>query len=204
MTCEITTLFLDIGNVLLTNGWDHHMREAAANKFSFDSKEFEKRHAQCFGTYELGKMTLDKYLEYTIFYTARSFSKTDFKEFIYLQSQAFNDMLNFFKKLKSKGSYKIVAVSNEGLELMKHRYQKFALGEIFDFVVCSSIVGLKKPDRAIYELALNLSMTKPAEVVYIDDRDILTEIAASYGFNVICHRSFEETKKILQSKYNIT
>ena len=29
----VTTLFLDVGGVLLTNGWDHHARRRAAKNF---------------------------------------------------------------------------------------------------------------------------------------------------------------------------
>jgi putative hydrolase of the HAD superfamily len=32
----ITTLFLDIGGILLTNGWDHNIRTHAADKFGLD------------------------------------------------------------------------------------------------------------------------------------------------------------------------
>jgi hypothetical protein len=55
-------LFVDLGGVLLTNGWDHTARKRAGKKFNLDYAEMEERHDQTFDTYEEGKLTLDEYL----------------------------------------------------------------------------------------------------------------------------------------------
>ena len=59
----ITTLFLDIGGVLLTNGWDHNIRKRAAEKFGLDYEEMNERHHLTFDTYEEGKLSLDEIFE---------------------------------------------------------------------------------------------------------------------------------------------
>ena len=41
----ITTLFLDIGGVLLTDGWDHHARKRAARNFKLEWAEMDGRHS---------------------------------------------------------------------------------------------------------------------------------------------------------------
>ena len=56
----ITTLFLDIGKVLLTNGWDRNGRQLAAEKFSLDFSEMDERHHLTFDTYEEGKLSLNR------------------------------------------------------------------------------------------------------------------------------------------------
>jgi hypothetical protein len=43
-TIPITTLFVDIGGVLLTNGWDHHARRRAAKHFKLNWAEMQERH----------------------------------------------------------------------------------------------------------------------------------------------------------------
>ena len=53
---SITTLFLDIGGVLFTNGWDHHARKRAAKHFKLELAEIEDRHHLKFDTYEEGKL----------------------------------------------------------------------------------------------------------------------------------------------------
>ena len=56
-TTPITALFLDVGGVLLTNGWDHHARRRTANHFKLKWAEMEERHALNFETHEEGRMT---------------------------------------------------------------------------------------------------------------------------------------------------
>jgi hypothetical protein len=60
---KITTLFLDIGGVLLSDGWTLDMRGQAAQTFDLDPVQLESLHHQVFATYELGKISLDEYLE---------------------------------------------------------------------------------------------------------------------------------------------
>ncbi len=57
---EIKTLFLDIGGVLLTNGWDHNSRQKAIEYFKLDGDEMNERHHLTFDTFEEGKLTLNE------------------------------------------------------------------------------------------------------------------------------------------------
>jgi len=196
---QYTTLFLDIGNVLLTNGWDHHMRARAAKLFNLDETEMNARHSLTFGTYEIGKITLDQYIERVVFYKSRSFSLEVFKTYMLEQSEPFQPMLDLMKELKKRYKLKIVAVSNEGKELMVHRVQKFNLKDFFDYFICSSFVHLRKPDLEIYQIALETSQTSPREVIYLDDRKMLVEIVESLGMKGIHHINYEETKLLLEN-----
>src|SRR5438132_13509959 len=83
----ITTLFLDVGGVLLTNGWDRHARQRAAERFGIDQQEMDERHHLNFDTYEIGKQSLDVYLRRVVFYAPRKFTPDDFKQFMFAQSQ---------------------------------------------------------------------------------------------------------------------
>ena len=65
-TTPITTLFLDVGGVLLTNGWGHQSRALAAKAFDLNLEEIEDRHHLTFDTYEVGKLTLEEYLSRTV------------------------------------------------------------------------------------------------------------------------------------------
>ena len=67
----VTTLFLDIGGVLLTDGWDG--RRHAAKAFKLDSAEMEERQHMTFETYQEGKLTLEDYLDLIVFGQKRSF-----------------------------------------------------------------------------------------------------------------------------------
>lgn len=194
---EIKTIFLDIGSVLLTNGWDTHSRKLASKKFDLDYEDFTERHSYLFALYEEGKITLDNYLDKTIFYSERHFSRTDFKNFIFSQSHAIPEMIQLFHSLKTKHKFRLVSLNNEGLELSIYRVKTFALDKLFDFFITSCFVHLRKPDENIYKLALNLSFSKPEECIFIDDRYFNVETAASVGINAFQHTSFKETKEIL-------
>ncbi len=69
---RITTLFLDIGGVVLTDGWDHHARRRAATHFRLEWPEMEARHGLTFETYEQGKLTLEEYLGVVVFHQRTS------------------------------------------------------------------------------------------------------------------------------------
>ena len=116
-TTNITTLFLDIGEVLLTNGWGHDFRSLAAQKFNLDFNDFDIRHAIAFETYELGKLTMDGYLDIAVFYKPRDFTKDEFRQFMFSQSKPYPEMIELIKRLKKQYCLKIIAVSNEAREL---------------------------------------------------------------------------------------
>jgi putative hydrolase of the HAD superfamily len=194
---KYTTLFLDIGGVLLTNGWDHQSREKAAQHFDLNEEEMNKRHVLLFDTYEIGKLSLDEYIEGVVFYEPRPFSQEAFKQFMFDQSQAYSVMLQLMKGIKKHYNLKIVAVTNEGRELMVHRLNQFKLKEFIDFFICSAFVHLRKPDLDFYRLALDSAQVKPEEVIYIDDRPLLADMGRRLGMQAIQHISYEKTHQLL-------
>jgi putative hydrolase of the HAD superfamily len=195
---QITTLFLDIGGVLLSNGWDHNVRIRAAETFSLDYDEMNERHHLTFDTYEVGKLSLDEYLNRVVFYQERSFSREEFKAFMYAQSKSYPDMIELMRALKDRYNLQVAAVSNEGRELTMYRVQQFKLGAFIDFFVSSCFVHYRKPDADIYRIALDISQVRPEQVVYIDDRAMFVEVARGLGINGIIHIGYEATRKFLE------
>jgi putative hydrolase of the HAD superfamily len=194
----ITTLFLDIGGVLLTNGWDNGIRKRAADKFGLDYDEMNERHHLTFDTYEEGKLSLDEYLNRVVFYQERSFSREEFKAFMYAQSQPIPEMIEMMRGLKTQHSLQVAAVSNEGRELTVYRVQQFELGAFIDFFVSSCFVHYRKPDEDIYRIALDISQVNPQQVVYIDDRPMFVEVARNLGIGGIIHTAYETTRMALE------
>lgn len=189
----ITTVFIDVGGVLLTNGWDHHSRKLAAKQFNLDYKEMETRHQMVFDTYERGKLNLEDYLNYVVFYQKRRFTFSQFKKFMFAQSEPYPQMIEMVRQLKRLHKLKIAVVSNEAQELNIYRIQKFKLGSFVDFFISSCIVQLRKPDPEIYQLALNLAQVPASQVVYIDDRSLFVENAKNLGMHGICHTDYKST-----------
>jgi putative hydrolase of the HAD superfamily len=191
----IRNLFLDVGGVLGTNGWDRGMRRAAAEKYGLDLADLDLRHKQTFGTYEEGKITLEDYLERTIFYRDREFTMDEFRAYMIEQSQPWPDMIELMTTVKREHGVKVVITSNEGRELTEHRLQYFGLDKLADIFVFSSFIGLRKPDLAFYRMALDVSQAKPSEVLYVDDRDLFVEVASKrLGLKGIAHKTTADTR----------
>ncbi|HEX2997193.1 MAG TPA: HAD-IA family hydrolase [Anaerolineales bacterium] len=195
----ITTLFVDIGGVLLTNGWDRHTRVQAADKFGLDYEEMDERHHLTFDTYEEGNLSLDEYLNRVVFYEERPFSREEFKSFLYAQSQPFPEMIGLMSRLKMQHRLRIAAVSNEGRELTTYRVQQFELGAFIDFFVSSYFVHYRKPDADIYRIALDIAQAKPDQVIYIDDRALFVEVAQELGIRGVLHKDYGTTRKAMET-----
>ena len=200
---QISALFLDIGGVLLTNGWDRNMRKKAADHFHLDYDELDERHHMTFDTYEEGKLSMEEYLNLVVFHEKRSFTPDNFKEFLFSQTQPLPEMIKMFKKISKNNSLKIGAISNEGRELTVYRIGHFGLKEFIQFFICSSFVHFRKPDKDIYILALDVGQVTPEQSLYIDDRKLHVEVARSLGMNAIHHADIETTRQKL-SKYGLT
>lgn len=194
----ITTLFLDIGGVLLTNGWDRAARRQAAATFSLDLPELEERHHLTFDTYEEGKLTLEEYLHRTVFYEDRPFTREEFKSFMYSRTEAYPEMIELVCKIKAKYGLKIAIVNNEGRELNEYRIKHFGIDKFVDFFISSCFVHFRKPDADIWRIALDIALVKPEEVLYIDDRAMFINVAEGLGINGHLHKNYEETKKRLE------
>ncbi|HXE96683.1 MAG TPA: HAD family phosphatase [Dongiaceae bacterium] len=203
MTTTISTLFLDIGGVLLTNGWDRNARRLAAESFALDFEEMNERHHLTFDTYEEGKLSLDGYLERVVFYEPRPFTRNEFQEFMLEQSRPFSEMIDLVCRLKSHHRLKVAVVSNEGRELTEYRIKTFGLGKFIDFFVSSCFVHFRKPDTDIYRIALDIAQVAPAQVLYIEDRSMFVEVAASLGIHGIVHRDHTTTRLEL-AKFGLT
>jgi putative hydrolase of the HAD superfamily len=193
-TTPITTLFVDIGGVLLTNGWSQASRQRAAKMFGLDLNELNDRHHLTFDTYEEGKLTLDEYLNRVVFYQKRPFTRARFRKFMFAQSQPFPEMIELVRDLKSKHGLKIAAVSNEGRELNTHRIQTFKLNRVVDFFISSCFVHFRKPDEDIFRMALDIAQAPADQVVYIDDRLMFVQIAKRFGIHGIHHTDYQSTR----------
>jgi HAD superfamily hydrolase (TIGR01509 family) len=195
----ITHLFLDIGGVLLTNGWDHHARKRAATSFKLKWADIEARHHLIFETYEEGKFTLEDYLSLVIFYKKQPFTRAQFRSFMFAQSKPYPKMIDLARRLKIKYGLKIVVVSNEARELNAHRIRKFKLDEFVDSFVSSCFVHVRKPDAEIFRLALDIGHAQAEQIVYIENTPMFVQIAEGLGIRSILHTDYQSTCEKLAS-----
>jgi putative hydrolase of the HAD superfamily len=195
---RITCVFVDVGGVLLTNGWDHHARRRAVAKFKLDWAEMEERHRLVFEIHEEGKLTFEEYLSLVVFYEKRPFTRAQFRRFMCEQSKPYLDMIALLVQLRAQG-LKIVVVSNESRELNAYRIRTFGLAKFVDSFISSCFVGLRKPDANIFQLALDIAQTPAHQVLYIENTPMFVQIAESIGIKSILHTDCESTRAQLAS-----
>ncbi|MBA3343941.1 MAG: HAD-IA family hydrolase [Gemmatimonadales bacterium] len=182
---SISHLFFDIGGVLGTNGWSSPQRRRAVERFGLDPAEFEQQHRDAVGTFEQGRMTLDEYLDSTVFYRERDFSREAFVEFMLAESRPDEAAIALARRLADTGKYRMMTLNNESLELNRYRIERFGLQEIFEAFFSSCWLGFTKPSRRIYELALGISQARPECAVLIDDRSPNLVPARALGMRTI-------------------
>jgi putative hydrolase of the HAD superfamily len=182
---KITAVFWDVGGVLLSNAWDRGQRQQALKHFGLNEREFDDRHDMLVSSFERGKISLDEYLEQTVFYRPRTFAAEEFKTFMFSLSQPQADVLELAQALSRSCKYLMSTINNESRELNAYRIQTFGLRQIFSLFVSSCFVGLRKPEEGIYKLALEMTQRPPEECCFIDDRALNLDSASKLGMHVI-------------------
>jgi putative hydrolase of the HAD superfamily len=192
-TVPITALFLDVGGVLLNNGWDHQARRRVARHFNLEWAEMEERHRLTFETHEEGKLTFEEYLDLVVFYQKRPFTRAEFRRFMCAQSKPYPQMIELVAQLKIRYGLKIAVVSNEARAVNAYRIRKFKLGEFVDSFISSCFVGLRKPDADIFRLALDITQTPAGQVLYIENTPMFVQVAEGLGIRSILHTDYKST-----------
>ena len=179
-------ILFDVGGVLLTNGWDHRERRAAVEHFKLDARAFEIRHEGLAPAWERGEIDLNKYLDAAIFYEPRGFSRDEFFGFMSEQSQLLpQGAMAVLEELAASNGCLIGALNNEARETNEFRFDKFGLRRYFKVALSSCYVGLRKPDPAIYQRALDILGSPPPRVLFIDDREENVAGGAAAGMKAI-------------------
>ncbi|MGA8762524.1 MAG: HAD-IA family hydrolase [Candidatus Sulfotelmatobacter sp.] len=194
----IRSIFWDVGGVLLSDAWDRAQRMKTLEHFQLDESEFQARHEMVVSAFERGKITLDEYLDKTVFYSDRSFTRQAFTEYMFSLSQSVPEVLGFARSLAQAGKYFMGTINNESRELNLYRIEKFGLREIFRLFVSSCFVGLRKPEPEIYGLALEITQKTAEECCFIDDRALNLEYAAKLGMHTIEMRTLDQLRNDLE------
>jgi putative hydrolase of the HAD superfamily len=181
----ITTILFDIGGVLLTDGWGHDSRRAAAAQFKLDWDDLAERHEKVAHLIETNRLTLERYLDRVIFHRPRSFSRDEFRAFVFAQSQPKPESIEIVRQLAELKRYFLATLNNEVLELNLYRIQHFDLGKCFSAFFSSCFLGLRKPDEAIYRAVLNILQRAPEQCMFVDDREVNLECPRELGLRTI-------------------
>lgn len=195
----ITTLFWDIGGVILTNGWDRGSRRDAATAFNFDWDEFQDRHELSFPAFDAGQISLDEYLDRTLFYRKRSFSREEFTAFMFAQSKEYPESRAILSAATRTGKYFMGAINNEPLELNQYRIEAFQLRRDFLVFFSSCYVHSRKPEEHIFRVALEVTQRPAEQCIFIDDRPLNLESPRRLGMSVIHYENADQLRSELRN-----
>jgi len=196
---DITSLFWDIGGVILTNGWDHNSRMEATQTFGLDWEEFRERHDLSFPAFDAGQITLNQYLDRTLFYRPRSFTREEFTAFMFAQSKEYPETRAVLNEVARTGKYYVASINNEPRELNDYRIEAFGLPREFQAFFSSCYLNHRKPEEAIYRIALEVSQRPPEHSVFIDDRSLNLESPRRLGMHVIQHQNATQLRRDLNA-----
>ncbi|HEY6373361.1 MAG TPA: HAD-IA family hydrolase, partial [Candidatus Sulfotelmatobacter sp.] len=149
-------------------------------------------------SFERGKITLDEYLDRTVFDRTRPFARDAFRDYMFSLSQPFPEVLQFAQALSDSGKYFMGTINNESRELNYYRIETYGLRKIFRLFISSCFVGFRKPARDIYRLALETTQIPAEECCFIDDRALNLECAAKLGMQTIEMQQVEQLRGDLE------
>jgi len=199
---KITALFWDIGGVILTNGWDREARKEAAETFDLGWEEFQDRHDLSFPAFDSGLITLNEYLDRTLFYRSRPFSREEFTAFMFAQSKEYPETRAILDKVTNTQKYFVGAINNEPLELNQYRIEAFDLRRNFLVFFSSCYLHSRKPEETIFRIALEVTQHPPGQCLFIDDRPLNLESPRKLGMNTILQKTAEQLRADL-GKYGV-
>jgi putative hydrolase of the HAD superfamily len=182
----ISTILWDVGGVLLTNAWDRQQRNAVLARFGIDRADFELRHAAVDQPWERDEVSVEEYLRRTIFFEPRSFPQAEFLDEMRAESAILSDSaLGIVRRLAASEEYVMATVNNESRAMNEYRLKRFDLPKLFSAFFTSCYLGVRKPDRRIYQIALDVLQRDPEDVIFVDDRPENIAAAASLGIRAI-------------------
>jgi len=200
----IRTIFFDVGGVLLTNGWDRHSRARAIADYGLDAEDFAERHELIAADFEIGKLSLDEYLDRTVFYKEREFGRDSFVDFMRAQSQPIPGALELLAEVSAQGDHLLATLNNESKELNEFRIEAFGLRDHFALFLSSCYLGVKKPDEAMYRVAIDITQHRIEESLFIDDRELNLECSRLLGISSVHYENPEKLRAVLVERGVLT
>ena len=150
---------------------------------------------------ERGEITEDEFTAIVQAQLPGEIKLEGFREVYFSHLHPNEPMIELMRSLRERG-LRMAILTNNVREWEPLWRAKLPVDEIFHEVVDSAFVGMRKPERAIYELTLErLGGVRAEECVFVDDVDVNCEMAASLGMTAVHYvspeQAIEEIKRAL-------
>jgi HAD superfamily hydrolase (TIGR01509 family) len=106
-----------------------------------------------------------------------------------------NELVAFIKTIKPE--IKIALCSNAPIGFVEDFLKESNLGMLFDEVVISSRLGIRKPDEVIFDRALGLLGVEAKEAIFVDDTLENVDSASLLGIKSVLFIDFQSFKREL-------
>ena len=187
----IKNIIFDVGGILLDDSVEHISKVYGKDMSDIYSKIFRGNFRNClYGTLSmkdyLSEFENDK--DYKYISEILDSSKQD------IMTPLIEKNFKYICSLNEKG-YHLYLLSNLTNETCTYLKSIIDIDKYFDGAVFSCEVGIKKPDREIFELIIDKYNLNLSETVYFDDKERMVSAAKEYGFNAIVFKSIEDIEK---------
>ena len=194
-------ILFDVGGVLLTNSWDRGERAAVAAELHLDPREMETRHLDIDTAWERGGMTMAAYLDFVVFHESRAFTRDQFISCMLDQSKLLpGGAMEVLKELAPSGKYLLGALNNEAREINEYRFKTFGLRNYFRIALSSCYLGLRKPEPAMYQRAIDIVGSPAERILFIDDREENVAAAVAAGIKALRFTGTDNLRRELESR----
>ena len=186
---NITTILLDMYGVILEESKGYFIPYTFG---SFDQAEYDRltrqfREEKLFTRAANGEMTSDEFLMQLGFQDPQYHMVNYIDNFLHLD-QGFRE---FAERYSTK--YDFVLLSNDVSEWSAYITKHHDLDQYFTHKIVSGDVKCRKPDRRIYEIALERTGKKPEECCFVDNSVKNLLVAAEMGIEpILFNRDQEE------------
>jgi len=106
------------------------------------------------------------------------------------------EMINIIKKLRKRGIICILCTNNEKYR-MNYIKKKYKIDEIFDYIITSCDIGVRKPNKRMLDKILEITKLRQEEIVFFDDKQEVVDAIKELGFVSLIYKDMDDFKKKL-------
>ena len=188
LSSSITTVFFDVGGVLLEDYVDKKIVDLA-DKFKKDQEIMLQLRKQYRPLADSGQITDKEFWRRVLKAVGITAVAEDWKIDNY--EKAIKGGIDIPIRMKQHG-YRIAILSNDSKESSDLRRKKYNFDDIFDEIIFSNAYGIIKPNAGIFELALNKLNVRPEQSLFIDDREENVKCSRKIGIYSILFENVDQ------------
>jgi epoxide hydrolase-like predicted phosphatase len=184
----IKAIIFDLGGVLFTHGMTL-FTQYIADKHGKEQKAVLKllKESDLLDAYYVGKMYRDDFYAVLNKELHIDDDANELEQKLFDVYQIVEETEKIVKQLRKK--YKVYFLSDNFKERVEDANKKYGFIQWFDGGVFSHVVGVKKPNQRIYELAIKEIGLKPKEMLFIDDKEINLPPAEKLGMKTLLYKN---------------